>query len=117
MSGNGDVLGRLHKLLGDNMKYTSNVGVTHYDDNKMSADFISDRSAMFFAPGHIQKRNKDWGPGEFEKRAGAFWHQASIKSRSWLSIREASGPDAIDQAWQDVLAGKTPADSAWVVGF
>lgn len=117
MSGNGDVLGRLHKLLGDNMKYTSNVGATHYDENSMTSDFIRDRSAMFFAPGHIQKRTKEWGPGEFEKRAGLFWHQASLKSRSWLSIQEASGPDAINQAWQEVLAGKTPADSAWVVGF
>ena len=65
MSGNGDVLGKLHKHLGDNMTYTSNVGVTHYDANAMGPDFIRERSAMFFAPGHIQKRAKDWGPGEF----------------------------------------------------
>ena len=41
MSGNGDVLGRLHKHLGDNMQYTSNVGVTHYDANAMGPDFIA----------------------------------------------------------------------------
>ena len=117
MSGNGDVLGRLHKLLGDNMKYTSNVGVTHYDDNEMGEDFIRDRSAMFFAPGHIQKRAKDWGPGEFEKRAQLFWHQAALKSRAWLTIKEAQGAEAVDHAWKEVLAGKTPANEAWVVGF
>jgi hypothetical protein len=117
MSGDGGVLGRLHKLLGENMKYTSNVGVTHYENNKMGPDFISERSAMFFAPGHIQKRAKDWGPGEFEKRAQQFWREAALKSRAWLHIKEASGPDAINEAWQDVLAGKTPADAAWVVGF
>ena len=117
MSGDGGVLGRLHKKLGDNMKYTSNVGVTHYNNNDMSSDFIRERSAMFFAPGHIQKRNQDWGPGEFEKRAHAFWREAALKSRSWLTIEQASGREAVGNAWRDVLAGKTPADAAWVVGF
>ncbi|MBT8471313.1 MAG: DUF2855 family protein [Marinicaulis sp.] len=117
MSGNGDILGRLHKHLGDNMKYTSNVGVTHYDANSMGPDFIAERSAMFFAPGHIQKRASDWGPGEFEKRAGAFWHDASIKSREWLTIKEASGEDAVSAAWNEVYEGKTAPSDAHVVGF
>ena len=117
MSGNGDVLSKLHKHLGDNMKYTSNVGVTHYDANAMGPDFIRERSAMFFAPGHIQKRAKDWGPGEFEKRAFAFWRDAAVKSRDWLTIRKEMGADAVERAYQDVLGGKTPADAVWVTGF
>lgn len=117
MSGNGDVLGALHKHLGDNMKYTSNVGVTHYDANAMGPDFIRERSAMFFAPGHIQKRTKDWGPGEFEKRAFAFWRDAAIKSRDWLNIRKETGAEAVTRAYEEVLGGKTPADTAWIVGF
>ena len=117
MSGNGDVLGALHKHLGDNMKYTSNVGVTHYDANAMGPDFIKERSAMFFAPGHIQKRASDWGPGEFEKRAFGFWHDAALKSRDWLAIKKEMGGEAVARAYHDVLAGKTPADAAWVVGF
>ena len=117
MSGNGDVLGALHKRLGDNMKYTSNVGVTHYDANAMGPDFNRKRSAMFFAPGHIQKRTSDWGPGEFEKRAFAFWHDAATKSRDWLTIKKESGSDAVARAYHEVLAGKTPADTAWVIGF
>ena len=116
MSGNGSILGRLHKHLGTNMKFTSNVGVTHYDDNKMSADFIRDRSAMFFAPGHIQKRASDWGPGEFEKKAGAFFHGAAMSSRNWLTIKHERGTKAITNAWHDVLEGKTPANESWVVG-
>ncbi len=117
MSGNGDVLGRLHKQLGENMRYTSNVGVTHFDANEMGPDFIRERSAMFFAPGHIQKRTQDWGPGEFENRAGAFWRDAALKSRDWLKIKTENGPAAIERAYRDVLDAKTPADSAWVVGF
>ena len=117
MSGNGDLLGRLHKHLGDNMKYTSNVGVTHYDSNTMGADFIRERSEMFFAPGHIQKRTQEWGPGAFEKQAFGFWKEAALKSRDWLIIRREDGPEAVKRAWADVYEGKTPADAAWVVGF
>lgn len=117
MSGDGGVIGRLHKHLGDNMRYTSNVGVTHYNEAGMGPDFIAERSAMFFAPGHIQKRAGDWGPGEFEKRAGAFWFEAAQKSRSWLKFREAKGASEVETAWRDVLEGKTPADTVWIAGF
>jgi Protein of unknown function (DUF2855) len=117
MSGNGGVLGRLHKHLGDNMKYTSNVGVTHYDAAGMGPDFIRERSAMFFAPGHIQKRHQDWGPGAFEQKALTFWKDAALKSRTWLTINNADGAEAVEHAWRDVLEGKTAPDEAWVVGF
>lgn len=117
MSGNGAVLGALHKHLGDNMRYTSNVGVTHYDANEMGPDFIRERSQLFFAPGHIQKRTAEWGPGEFEKRAAAFWHNASVKSRSWLDIRTETGSDAIEKVYRDVLDGKTPANVGLAVSL
>lgn len=115
MSGHGAVLGRLHKHLGDNMKFTSNVGLTHYEDNGMGADFIRERSAMFFAPGHIQKRGKDWGKGEFDRRAAAFWADAAVKSKSWLTIQRGAGADSVSTAWAEVLGGKTAANQSWAV--
>ncbi|MEO1015610.1 MAG: DUF2855 family protein [Pseudomonadota bacterium] len=117
MSGSGPVIGRLHKLLGENMRYTSNVGITHYDAGGMGDGYIKDRSAMFFAPGHIQKRATDWGPGVFERRAFDFWRSAAVKSRDWLTIHKGSGPDAIEAAIAEVYAGETPANVGWVVGF
>ena len=117
MSGNGEVLGSLHKHLGENMKYTSNVGLTHYDANEMGPDFIRERSEMFFAPGHIQKRTQEWGPGAFEKQAFQFWKDAAVKSRDWLIIRRENDADAVKRAWNAVYEGKTRPDTAWVVGF
>ena len=117
MSGNGSVLNALHKALGDNMRYTSNVGATHYEENSMGPDFIRERSQMFFAPGHIQKRTKDWGPGIFEQKALAFWKDAALKSRDWLTIKRETGATAVEAAWQDVYQGKTPPNAAWVVSF
>lgn len=117
MSGDGDVLSDLHRHLGDNMKYTANVGVTHYEANQMGAHFIRERSAMFFAPGHIQKRAGDWGPGVFEQKAFAFWKDAALKSRDWLVIDHVNGVDALEGAYRQVLEGKVAADKGVIVAL
>jgi len=115
MSGNGPVLGRLHKHLGDQMRYCSNVGLTHFEDNQMGSDFIRERSAMFFAPGHIQKRTKEWGPGIFEQKAFAFWKDSAQKSEAWLSITHAHGVGEIESTYRRVLSGKVPPSEGCVV--
>lgn len=117
MSGDGKVLSDLHKHLGDNMKYTANVGLTHFTENSMGPNFIHERSAMFFAPGHIQKRASDWGPGVFEKKAFVFWKEAALRSRDWLSIDHVKGVEAIEGAFREVLEGKLPADKGLVVAL
>lgn len=115
MSGNGKVLSALHGHLGDNMRYCSNVGITHYEDNEMGPNFIRERSAMFFAPGHIQKRAADWGPGVFEKKAFVFWRDAAVKSRSWLKFDKALGMKGLEAAYDRVLKGESAPDRGVVV--
>lgn len=115
MSGNGKVLSALHRHLGDNMKYCANVGVTHYEENEMGPHFIRERSAMFFAPGHIQKRSKEWGPGVFEKKAFVFWRDAAIRSRAWLKFDRALGMKGLEAAYRRVLAGESTPDRGVVV--
>lgn len=115
MSGNGGVLSALHARLGDNMRYCSNVGVTHYEENTMGPQFIRERSAMFFAPGHIQKRAKDWGPGVFDRKAFAFWRDAAVNSRDWLKIERASGPSAMEAAFHRVRKGETRPETGVII--
>lgn len=115
MSGNGTVLSDLHGRLGENMRYCSNVGVTHYEDNAMGPGFIRERSAMFFAPGHIQKRAKEWGPGVFDKRAFDFWRGAALDSRRWLTIDRVKGAIAMEAAFHRVLKGDMRPDTGVIV--
>ena len=115
MSGNGRVLSELHRHLGENMRFTSNVGLTHYDAAQMGPDFIRERSSMFFAPGHIQRRAEEWGPGEFQKRAYAFWHSVALKSRDWLNIEHLPGVDNIQNAFERVRDGHVSPDTGLVV--
>lgn len=117
MSGDGQVLSALHAHLGENMRFTSNVGVTHYESSGMGPGFIRERSAMFFAPGHIQKRAKEWGPGVFEKKAFAFWKDAAVKSRSWLRIERVRGMKGLEGAYLQVLKGEASPDAGIIVEF
>jgi hypothetical protein len=115
MSGDGSILSELHRHLGLNMRFTSNVGLTHYDAGQMGPDFIRERSSMFFAPGHIQKRAEEWGPGEFQKRAYAFWHSVAIRSRDWLNIERCHGVDKIQGIFERVRDGEVSPDTGLVV--
>ncbi len=117
MSGNGEVLSDLHRRLGDNMRYCSNVGLTHYDANSTGPGFIRERSAMFFAPGHIQKRAKDWGPGVFDNKAFAFWREAAIQSRGWLTIKRAEGVKAMETAFHRVRMGAARPNEGLIVAL
>ncbi len=105
MSGSGRVLSDLHAHLGDNMRYCSNVGLTHWSENSMGPGFIRERSAMFFAPGHIQKRASDWGPGEFDNRAKDFWRSAAGKSRDWLILDTVHGLAASGAVFERLRTG------------
>jgi hypothetical protein len=115
MSGNGMVLSDLHEHLAENMRYCSNVGVTHYEENTMGPAFNRDRSAMFFAPGHIQERAKEWGPGAFEKKAFVFWRDAAVKSRAFLKLDRVRGASGMTAAYDAVRRGESPPDTGLIV--
>jgi hypothetical protein len=115
MSGNGDVLGRLHKHLGDNMKFCSNVGFTHWGNGGMGPDFIESRSEMFFAPSHIQKRIKDWGPEVFEQKTMAFMQSTILRSASWLKLTQLNGLDGLAEVYEDVCEGKVNPEAGLVI--
>ena len=70
---------------------------------------------MFFAPEHIQKRAEEWGPGEFQKKAYAFWHSASIRSRDWLKIEHRHGVDCMQDVFERVRDGGVSPDTGLVV--
>lgn len=117
MSGNGATLAALHRRLGDAMRFSSNVGVTHADARRPGEGIIRERSAAFFAPSRIEKRNKDWGAGEFERRAYTFWKEAALKSRAWLRIEPVGGALAAEAAFGKMREGGYPPQAGVVVSL
>lgn len=117
MAGNGDLMGRLHTHLGDNMSFCVKVGLTHWGNTQASAGVIKERSKFFFAPKHIQMRVQQWGPDGFAARSGGFMQQTAAKSRDWLHFRQIDGLPGLVAVYDDVCAGRIAADQGLIVAM
>ena len=115
MSGNSQALGRLHRTLGDNMKKTLNVGITHWEVPRTRDGYILDRCEFFFAPGHIQKRYKDWGPDGFAQRSSAFMADTSAKATGWLDLQHLDGLAGLAKVYDDVCEGRMSPTKGLIV--
>ncbi len=113
MSGNREVLGRVHNHFRSQLVSSCGVGITHYDAGEgVDPDSLPGaKPAMFFAPTQMQKRHKDWGPQEYQRRFQEVWQRFVTEVDQWVTINE--GPD-VDATYQTVLAGARP-DQAYVV--
>ncbi len=117
MSGNAKVLAALHIHLGDQMKFTNNVGLTHWAKTKPQEGIISERSEFFFAPSHIQKRIKEWGADGFEQKTAAFLRETAAKTKSWLKFKELNSLSELAAIHPQVCAGSLPPDEGLIVAL
>lgn len=115
MSGNSAVLQALSRQLSDNMAYCINVGLTHWEDASTEPLFSPDKCEFFFAPSHIQKRMKDWGPIGFEQKTGLFLMTTAMKSRDWLKVEKHAGVEGLVEVYSDVLEGKVAPEKGIVI--
>jgi len=117
MSGNSNILLTLHQYLGNDMKFTSNVGLTHWDNAsaKPKEGIITDRSEFFFAPGHIQKRMKEWGPTVFDQKTTEFLKTTAAKTKQWLKFKKIEGLAGLMEVHPAVCSGKIPANEGLIV--
>ena len=115
MSGNAQLLASLHGHLGDNMKHCINVGLTHWDESHSDEGVNAERSEFFFAPGHIQKRLKDWGSEGFEQKTTKFLFETTLKCRAWLQLTKIDGIEGLSGVYQDVCEGKIAPDAGLIV--
>ncbi len=63
MSGNGEVLARVHRHFGGQLKHSMAIGRSHHDSPPAAKDLDGPRPAFFFAPTQVKKRLQDWGGG------------------------------------------------------
>jgi hypothetical protein len=111
-TGNASVREAVHGRLGDRLRHSAAVGVTHWDGG---AGFGADGAALpgppptpFFAPDRIRSRAKEWGQAGLDARFGASWRRLLPWSDGWLEVTPGAGPEAVEAAYRDVLDGRTP---------
>ena len=117
MAGNGQVINRFHRHLGENVKYSCTVGATHWDQGGRDADLPGATPEFFFAPGRIVKRTQDWGADGVQERIGESWSGFRDASDAWLKVVREAGPEALERAYQQLLAGKALPNEGHVLSL
>ncbi|MEU2663912.1 DUF2855 family protein [Micromonospora sp. NBC_01740] len=92
----------LREHLGDRLVRDVAVGLTTQIPNADAA------GEVFFAPVQMRKRRQDWGRDGLDQRFTDAWQRFTGVVGEWLDVRTGSGPDALERAWSEVLAGRTP---------
>ncbi len=106
MSGDGPTRSRLHHHLGDNMKNSQIVGVTHWDAEPVEGHLPGSQPQFFFAPAQIDKRNADWGPGVLAQKGYAASAGLAMQLKGQLKMEYHQGADACARVWRDMLDNK-----------
>ncbi|MET7467439.1 DUF2855 family protein [Micromonospora sp. NPDC005599] len=111
LSGSPATRAVLRAHLGDLLVRDIAVGLTQQTPNAGAA------GEVFFAPVRIRKRSRDWGRTGLDARFADAWQRFSQVVSEWLDVRVGAGPEALREAWLDVLAGRTPPRVGHVVQF
>lgn len=106
MAGSGEVLARVHARLGDQLKHSMLVGMSH---QQLSAPEIDSgpMPEFFFAPTQIEKRGHELGAADFRSLVDGGVVGLITASSDWLKIERSAGPDAALEAYRLVREGKT----------
>jgi hypothetical protein len=106
MSGNAEVRSAVHRHFGDDLAYSCAVGMTHHEAMEGGADLPGPEPAFFFAPNRIKKRGADWGAADLDRRVTEAWHPFIEWTGGWLEVIHGTGPEALQEAYLQVLDGK-----------
>ena len=108
-AGNADLRMQIHTRF-SNLKYSCSIGGTHVEQLGGAKNLPGPRASLFFAPAQVKKRQSDWGPGELGKRLLQAWQAFSGKvsnpAAPWLRVEHHRGPQAVQAAYAQVLAGR-----------
>ena len=122
MAGNREILGSLHKDLGDNMLKCLTVGMTHWDNETTAEDalgqaMLRDRTEFFFAPAHIQKRIGDWGHDGYAEKTNLFMTARALQSKNWMQLKEIHGLENFTSIYKEMVAGKINPSEGIIVNL
>jgi hypothetical protein len=117
MAGNSALRADLHRHLGDQIKYSGQIGLTHRSSSPDEPRLPGAKPTWFFAPDQIRKRAKEWGPGGIDIRFSAAWSSFAPMLDRWLKVVEGRGPETVKQVYQDTLAGRVPPDQGHILSL
>ena len=95
------------------LRYSCSVGATHVSKMGGAKDVPGPKATLFFAPAQIKKRSDEWSALVFGQRLVKSWQAfiatVSKPEKPWLQVTHHTGPEAVKDAYLQVLGGKGDA--------
>jgi hypothetical protein len=104
-AGNSGLVNVVHRRLGDALKYSCGVGLTHWEKMGSAGTPPGPQPVFFFAPDHARRRIEDWGASGFQSRVGEAMRRF-LASTSWLRVKEERGQAAVQSVYESMLEGR-----------
>jgi NADPH:quinone reductase-like Zn-dependent oxidoreductase len=119
-AGNTSLRGAVHARF-PGLAYSCSIGGTHVDQLGGTKGLPGPRPVLFFAPARIEKRHADWGEAEFSQRLVQAWQRFTERvtqpASPWLVVQHHLGPQAVQAAYAQVLAGRGDARVGHLLSF
>jgi len=110
-AGNGELLDAVHRHLGDGLRYSCRVGVTHWEKMTPPESLPGPAPIFFFAPDRVRTRIGDWGAAGFQARVGEAMRRFLASTGSWFHLVEGRGRAAVESVYGAMLDGRAdPAE-------
>jgi hypothetical protein len=115
VAGDGALRRRVHE--GAELVHSAVVGAAHHDaaPDLTGENLPGPRPAFFFAPDQMRKRYADWGPDGVETEHAKAWARFAPVVQEWVDVVVGQGPEGLQAAWLEVLAGSVPPRVGHVV--
>jgi hypothetical protein len=118
MAGSAPLRRAVHAHFGSRLLHSCTIGATHWEAQGGDDEGLpGPKPEFFFAPGQIQKRAADWGPGELQRRIAGAWSGFRAFSESWLQVRRGAGREAVVRIYEETLAGRTEPQHGHVLSL
>lgn len=108
MAGNARLLHDVHHHFGDGVKYSCQVGLTHWEARGGGEELPGAKPELFFAPSQVDKRRQDWGAAGFQQRVGAAWQGFLSGTDGWLEMVHGRGVEAVERVYAETVDGRIP---------
>jgi hypothetical protein len=116
--GDAGVREAVHGHYGEGLAHSAVVGATHHDKMGDVPDSLpGPRPAFFFAPDRLSKRSQDWGREGLEQRIADAWRPYVEWAPGWMEVLHGHGPEALQQAYLDLLDGRIDPAQAHVLSL
>lgn len=115
MAGDGDVTSAVHQHFGESLRYSCQVGGTHWDRIAFGVQLPGPAPVLFFAPDRIGKRIADWGAAGFQRRLGEAWASFLPRLEGWIRVERGSGRETMQRVYLDTLDGRSDPSKGYIV--